>query len=208
MAKDDVAEVSVEVTNSLASGVQAYMVLHYQQEEDNQGNSTDFTELENLLGYVRDVLAADHTSDIWDSRTTVGPVRGFLVTQPTVAADVTSTAHPGTGSADLVSPRTAAVVSARTALRGRSYRGRSYVPFIYEDVQKNGQLEAAYATTLDTIFTNLRSSPGVAGVSSAWQRVIYSRKLSTPPTNVVATAVVSETVRTNLGTIRRRLRVA
>lgn len=99
----------------------------------------------------------------------------------------------GSQSGDF-SPASAVVVSFKTALRGRSHRGRIYLPFIAEAVISDGQLTGAQVTALNTGWAAFISSAAGAGVTP----VVASYKLSTAA-DITGTSVIS-----GLGTQRRR----
>lgn len=78
----------------------------------------------------------------------------------------------GTGGSDTVTAQQAAIVSWKTAKRGRSFRGRTYLPPCSEGVI-DGNFTAAYLTTLGD-FATAAMQPTSLGVFGAWQLVIAS----------------------------------
>jgi hypothetical protein len=92
------------------------------------------------------------------------------------------------------SPASAAVVSIQTAKRGRSYRGRLYIPFIGEAAISDGSLVSGQADDVLAGFTSFKAALTTAGVE--W--VVASYKHST------AELVTGFYVMSQLGTQRRR----
>ena len=91
----------------------------------------------------------------------------------------------------------AAVISKRTALRGKSYRGRIYIPGVSEDDNVNNALTAGAKTRLDTLANKLDDQiidanaitfiPVVFGQPKAFVTVPPTRiKIYTPITSCVA----------------------
>lgn len=99
----------------------------------------------------------------------------------------------GTQSGDMV-PATAAVIKLTTTLRGRSHRGRVFLPFITETAQTNGKLLTGITGVLQTAWGNFLVALGISGIE--W--VVASYKLSTAQ---VVNNVLAEQA---LGTQRRR----
>lgn len=93
-------------------------------------------------GSLLDVLSDDmhYTQSIaYDMRTDGGTLR------------VNSTsAGPGTQSGDMLPVQTALVLTHRTALRGRSYRGRTYVAGLGEDKFLGGMYDGPTVATIVT----------------------------------------------------------
>jgi hypothetical protein len=121
---------------------------------------------------------------------TVTPLDGISAsyTKP-----VTGGTYSGNVSGDWV-PQVAAVVSLRTAKRGRSYRGRVYIPFIGEAQISNGSLSSGYVADLLDAWTAFQT----ALETSDFYLAVASYKLAE------ATRVTNVIVEAAMGTQRRR----
>ncbi len=104
-----------------------------------------------------------------------------IVPGPPLAEVTTSTASgPGLRTGDPLPSQVSAVISLRTALGGRSARGRAYIGFPTEpDNGTNGRTEAAYLTALNTLATQMRLPDTVVGGvgTLTWEPVVWSRRL-------------------------------
>jgi len=111
----------------------------------------------------------------------------------------------GIEASDELPPQSAAVISWRTATKGRSFRGRSYYPGLCEFHQANGTLTNTCHTNLVTIVTQMLAVYGPGGSDTHWQFVVISRRhLGAPRTPPIGTAVVSGLVDTIVRSQRRR----
>lgn len=146
-----------------------------------------------IVGVVEFFLLPYIATDI-----TFTEVRVFNVNQPTYMGVATS-GNPGTGTTEWVGPRVAVVATKRTGLRGRSYRGRMFIPGVQEGQQNAGTLSAGAITNYQAYVDNLVSMLSLA--SNQYIMVVYSAKLLT------ATPVSSVNVQNNTGTIRGRKKV-
>jgi hypothetical protein len=112
----------------------------------------------------------------------------------------------GTGSGDGLPNQLAAVVTLRTALAGKSYRGRAYFGGANEAQNNNtGAIEAAYNTALVSFMTGVQTDMATEGITLA----VLSRPRTSPPFPVAwggaATPVSSIVTRdTQWDTQRRR----
>jgi hypothetical protein len=163
--------------------------------------------------HVLDNTAAATTDDIEDALDTAAG--GSLWAPVVPSASVTdiavtpldgvhATDHfaPGTPShwvgqngTDFV-PQVAVILKLSTGLRGRSHRGRVFLPFIEEGGIQNGLLDSTTAANMTTSWSSFKTSLPTGTPSLEW--VVASYKLGTAP---VVTNVVCETV---LATQRRR----
>lgn len=108
-----------------------------------------------------------------DIRTTTG--LSYSIPQATLIGTLTGDAMP---------PHAAICASHRTALGGRSYRGRTFLAGWNEAAcDVNGQVAAGYQTLVTTAFDTLRANLA-ANVTGAPELAVVSRKLlvSTPIT--------------------------
>lgn len=117
--------------------------------------------------------------------------------------DTTSLPAPGTQTSAPAGGQVAAIITQLTSVRGRSYRGRKYLPGILaSDISgAGGQLinstrQAEYQAQFDT----LNSAIAALSLTPAVAVAVASRKLGT------SQAVTSNLCRQNLGTVRRRVR--
>lgn len=92
------------------------------------------------------------------------------------------------------SPASCGIVSLRTNLRGRSHRGRLYIPFVAEAAMTNGALVAGQQSAAGLAWTNFLTAMSAASVPL--QVASYKLVLVTP-----CTATIVELA---LGTQRRR----
>lgn len=96
-----------------------------------------------------------------------------------------SAVQPGTGAFDLLPLQTALCVTLRTALAGRSYRGRTYLFGLHKNEDAQGGTINSAARTAAVAYVN---GIGSALTSSNLQLAVGSRThtLATPVTNVVS----------------------
>ena len=106
----------------------------------------------------------------------------------------------GTGNADGLPLRMAAVILKETGLRGRSYLGRMSFPAILGTLQDNGILDDAVVAALTTWAGATRI---LGDATNQGHLTVYSPTLSTPDI-VFNTLVSSYTIRNVMGSIRGR----
>jgi hypothetical protein len=99
----------------------------------------------------------------------------------------------GTATGDII-PQGAAVLTLRTALGGRSFRGRLYLPWVTEASQANGVLLAAAVSGLSSAWTTYGTALSAASLIPQ----VVSKRLG------VATEVTNYVGRPFLRTQRRR----
>ena len=120
--------------------------------------------------------------------------------------DLTFSAIAGTGGADLLPPQCSEVLSWKTSLQGRSYRGRTYLPPLTEAENNAGTLISTAITNLNTIVTQMLTVFGPAGTNTDWQFGIISRvNGGVPRPTPTFAAVVSGACRSTIRTQRRRV---
>lgn len=128
---------------------------------------------------------------------------------PGTAAPVEYTVSPAkTGnnsSGDPLPPQCALVTTWRTALAGRSYRGRSYSAGLCENHQNAGTFDSSETTNAINIAQAIMDQFGPGGASTDYQLVILSRyhagvKRVTP----IGTVVTGFSVHATVYTQRRR----
>lgn len=185
----DVFRVALNWTDG--AGQNAVNVIHL-----DCGGSADATAVMELLD---DVVA----SNLWPSVATGCHVNEVAIT-PLDGSSATQHFTPGTpgnwtggaGSAEY-EPQIAAIVKLTTAHRGRSHRGRIYLPFTAESVVSKGALDSTIAGDLTTAWTAFGAALGTDPTTPS-SFVVASYKLAS------ADAVVSFFGETETGTQRRR----
>lgn len=125
-------------------------------------------------------------------------------THATYTYAFTPVAGPGNGGQTLPG-QCAAVITWRTDSLGRSYRGRTYLPFIGETMQNAGTLVATQTTAMDNFANALKNYYGPGGTDGDWRLAVISRyhnkvKRVTP----VATRVTSYAIRSGVFSQRSR----
>ena len=175
-------------------------------------------------------LDAAHTftqlaADLWSAANglplLIGSSRNSVVTQDLTVQDIVpgtaatlvyTAASPPTGGdtlaagGELLPPQSAMVVTLRTALAGRSYRGRFFLSGMGVLRQVGGTWTSAHVTGLSGVmasfFARYRET---GGVYAHWGLVVISEQLNgVPRVTPVGTEVTSYTVRPTVYSQRRR----
>lgn len=108
---------------------------------------------------------------------------------------------------DLAPPHDAVVTSLRTALAGKSHRGRSYLGGILDDNQTAGIISAGYKTLIEAYYNTLLATFVGGGVGNVWRWAIHSRVLAAVPGTQCqdsSSPVTTFIVRSEVGTMRSR----
>lgn len=146
---------------------------------------------------IATALDTNVTANMWQQVVNAASVTRLDVTPLDGSGATYSLAVSGakwTGSAGVVDavPAVSEIVTLRTTLRGRSYRGRVYIPFIGESAMSNGTIT------------------GIAAAQTAWTNFVAAM-IASPANLTVASYlhatsqdVVSATIQTIAGTQRRR----
>lgn len=139
---------------------------------------------------------------MWNSTIAAATVLDLQVT-PLDGTTATQTFAPptpghwqGGGGGTEWSPATAAVIKMITAVRGRSYRGRLFLPFTAENEMVNGFVRSLILPGMQTAWTNFVTS--LNALTPAVSLTVASYKLS------VATNVLLAGPEPTLATQRRR----
>lgn len=112
----------------------------------------------------------------------------------------------GDASSEELPPQVTAVVTWRTALAGRSYRGRTFLPTTAEQNQDSGVLGATYTGYVNAFITQMLAVFGPTGSDTNWQFVVISRfNNGSPRATPIGTPVTSGLLRPRLYTQRRRV---
>ena len=142
-------------------------------------------------------LDAAVVTNLWGAVSTSARVDSVTITRldgvtPTAEFTTTGGQWEGGTSGDW-SPAAAAVVTFNTAVRGRSYRGRAYLPFLADPSNINGELHNTIQAIMQSAWDAFQSSLGVSA-----KHVVASYKHST------AQIVNGYAVKTGVATQRRR----
>lgn len=135
------------------------------------------------------------TADMWSATTTNTTIGSLDITKldggSLTQHYVTSGAPKwvGTQTAGDISPQVAALVKHVTGVRGRSHRGRSYLPAVAETANSNGTIVPGVVTELQTGWNNFLD----AMTGADWAPVVASYLLATaePITNYVVEALTA-----------------
>jgi hypothetical protein len=154
------------------------------------------------IGNVAAAMDSAATGNMWASVINSAHVSQFAITPldgSTATAFVTPTTigkWTGSSSSTEFLPAVSPLVKLTTAIRGRSNRGRLFLPFTGEGNVVNGKVRAADVTVMQPAWTSFLA--GLAAFTPACTLVVASYKLST------ATTVLAAHVEDVLGTQRRR----
>lgn len=144
-------------------------------------------------------IDANVTTNMWNAISTTALMNMLVVTPLDGSSASFSLATSGAkwsgGSAGDVLPQVSVLVKAQTQLRGRSHRGRSFLPGIAEGAVAGGFLGAPAQALMQTAWNNFLAAMIAAGS----QPVIASYKLSSQ------VPISSYTVELATGTQRRRM---
>jgi hypothetical protein len=185
---NDVFRVALTWTD--ATGQDAVNVMHF----------LDFSSGHDA-GDLMSALNAHVTANMWLSVVDTAVVTDVAITE---LDGSTATAHfaPATpahwtgGNPVDFSPATAVVVKETTLFRGRSKRGRVFLPFTSENIISGGSLNHTTASNMTTAWDAFGTA--MSGASPAWPLVVASYKLAS------AESVIGLLVEDVLATQRRR----
>jgi hypothetical protein len=197
----DIAEVNLLYDNTLRSDRQenvfGFKAISAGATLANLGTAFQAALVSNAVGRLLNLTSSTITTSELEVRSVV-PGTAAPVIQPYAAV---VGAQPG----DVLPPQNAYLISWRTPLAGRSFRGRSFLPGVVESAQNGGTLTAGVVTGLQSIVTQMLAVFGPTGTDPNWQFVIISRVNGgirrVPP---IGTGVTSGLVSTEVQTQRRR----
>lgn len=138
-----------------ASGATAENVMHFEL-----GSSS--------IDSFYSALDGNVTASMWNPVATAFSVSSVSMTKlDGVSATITkNTSSPakwsGAAAGDWI-PQAAALVSLRTSRRGRSYRGRIYLPFVAESDQSNGTISGSALSGMQSAWDAFRAAMSSAG---------------------------------------------
>lgn len=183
----------------LIAGQRVVMTLSFRKAE-----AVTESDLEAVAGATKDWYD-DHLKAHMNSGAVLDNVR---VQDLTTETSPTFNLGPGlndaaSGSGAQAPLNAAVVASFHTGLRGRSFRGRAYVPGInVADIASAGAISGTLATNLATDFARIDAIESATG----FEHVVISRFTGKAPrTTGIATTVTGVAVDTNIDSQRRRL---
>ena len=195
-----IAQLTIVITNTATPDV-FENVLHFQAQQDNVALST----LASAFNTARltSWLSEMHTS----ARCALLRVRDILPGTEAGADFAVSPAKQGTQTAEALPYQCAAVLTWRTALAGRAYRGRTYYPLLTEGQTGGmGTLSSGTVTSMQAIADGVLTTFGAAGTDLNWRPGVVSRHLNgVERPNPVITLVTGAVARSILQTQRRRV---
>lgn len=155
---------------------------------------------------VATAVDANVTATMWNHTGTTTAVSKISVTpldgsSATYELAVTGAKWAGPTAAAEVIPAGAAVITLRTANRGRRYRGRVFLPFVQENNIANGVIASSVVTALQTAWENFRAAMSTASTVLVVASYGVGPHGSWSP---FATDVTSCTAQSIEGTVRRR----
>lgn len=179
-------------------------VVHYRQTVYD-GSTNNPALCVALLQAIEAVVIADW-KPTGSANVTLEGLDCFVVNDPT-SEGTEAASVAGDVAGELVPLRSSPVAKKNTILRGRSFRGRMFLPPITETQQSGGVIVGSHRTALDDFLEEVRLVDDGAG--NTFRMTVYSPTLSDPAMDVfVDTAIASLTVQVNLGSIRRRQSVS
>lgn len=116
----------------------------------------------------------------------ITPLDGTSVSFPVVPTP--GVKYHGVASTGDMSPQTANIVKFLTAKRGRSYRGRLYLPFPAESATSNGKLTGATVTAGQAAWVTFVNAMNTAG-----SQIVVASYVHATAENVIATLYESFT---------------
>lgn len=203
MSIGDVFRTSSEFFAGGGDGNMVY-TLHYRVTAET-GAPSSFENCTDLAIALKDQTELSYLPILSD-RITFEGVECVGITDPQAGAQAPSGLQ-GVQGEEVVSLRSAPVVSLKTGLRGRSFNGRIYLMPPRETQQASGELLATALQDFQNYFTDIREVTGPL-FGSTFDVTVYSRKLSEEQSTVVDNLVSQWIVRPRLGSLRGRQNVS
>jgi hypothetical protein len=183
--------VTVSTTNSNASG-SAVSIYHF-----TSTAARDTAVCNTFIGHLKTMYTAFTTLFVSTQTFQIGGIVRTMETPAGFIVPATPQNASGTGGGNILPPQLAMVVSWRTALAGRGYRGRNYIGPIASGVPAaNGQISPAIVTTCQNAVNAFVAN--VNGMSPTSNLVVWS------PTRSDGELTLSGIVRSKIGTLRSR----
>lgn len=157
------------------------------------------------LNAALDDWVSTHLFNVYsDDMSAIKAVSTDLTSESAPSRDrVFSPSIPGAQTGANVPQNVAAVISFITGQRGRSYRGRNYIPGIPVDAQPTtGVMTSTFANGILTAYAGLADVESATGLTHAVLSRFHNKA---PRTTGVATPVTGYVVNFNLDSQRRRL---
>lgn len=196
MAVNDVYQATAVYTSPLVDG-DIVNVIHYRLTTLATPKTEDLLCLE-IAVEIKDTYVNELNPSL-PTDLTLDRVDCFNVDQPTFS-NSTLSGDAGDVIGDALPPRNAPVISKKTGLRGRSFRGRMYLPFLSELQQNGGVITPAALVNIQDFADDLIVE--TAPSSNQWELTVYSAKLGS---DALVTSMVP---RSEMGSVRGRKKVS
>jgi len=209
MAVNDVTKLAFVHSMTGADG-DIIVTHHYRQTQQGSANPGVAQAVEDLVDAWQSLAQGDWL-DSQSDRLTLQSIQARSITDPTVGFDravgAQGTLDPvGLGTTSL---RVAPVVSLRTGLIGRSFRGRNFLPPPNETDIENGILEAPLIALIDAYYdAALTLTDTIIPTPTLWTMTVYSPTLTLAGGSILDNLVTTHLTRSVAGTQRGRQRVA
>jgi hypothetical protein len=138
-------------------------------------------------------MDANVTANMWGVETVNTKVTTVTVTKldgssASSSLAVTGAKWAGTAAAGDMIPAMAAVVKMQSLFRGRSQRGRVFLPFVAESQSTNGVLGAGAVAAMQTAWTNWVAAMVAAGAQPVIASYLHASQVDVASVTVEATA--------------------
>jgi hypothetical protein len=201
MAVNDIFKLAFLHTQPATTGT-SVTTLHYRQTEQVTALVGNLL-VQDVIDAWQDSAQPEYLTSLPDVTTlNVIQVRG--ITNPQFGTDQAVGLAGGIddGGLGIISPRSAPVVSLRTGLIGRSFRGRSFLMSPTENLTANGVMVTALIENIDDYYNAALQITGpVSG--NVYRMTIFSKTLSTEE-SLVDNLVTNFIIRANTGSQRKR----
>lgn len=190
------------VFNYTSNGIATANVLHFMQPPGP--DAPDPTDLASRLA----IYWAANMSQLTHSSTALQNVICTDLSTSGPPASLSTQGLPSTGlqTGDGMPNNVTLCLSLKTGLRGRSYRGRIYVPGISESNSAGNAVPSAYRDALVSAWSGLILYTGPVGTPDIQMVVLSYFNAGAIRATPVATPVVSISADTTIDTMRRRMR--
>jgi len=199
MALNDVQVMAVVFS---VSGADGEIVNTHQYKLTQWSSST--TRIENLAE-LADFLQTQYEADLLPdlpTGVTLERIEGYVLQGGGVASVNLAVGTSGGVAGDFIPVRDAMVVNKQTGLRGRSFRGRNFLPPLSESNQNGGIVIAGFVSIVEDFYAGIVEFDNGAG--DVFNMVVYSPTLTVDTENPVTNQVSNFVVNNRIGSIRRR----
>lgn len=199
MTINDVFETITYFNDSAERGA---VVLHWALTGGTTPNQDPFLIAGSLADFVQEKF-----SDVWDfhanSDAIVTCTQANRISPPNGPVNSDFTSAAGGLTSESPPAQVALVISKYAGLYGKSYRGRSYIPFLADSQHDDGQVKASYVTATSSYWNALYiGTKSVGGGAQEFVCGIYSRTLS--QFNQVQNIVIRPVLRTQKRRVQPR----